>query len=128
MKKIIRLTESDLIKLVNRVIKEQEFDYDMERSFGGRRGETEPEISFDKNLYMIANKNDEEVSEFLSNIPEETKFISIVDCEFADFNGVDLCSTEIYMVRITGTPTNFKSQNYPCLSEEIGEGFYSLNI
>lgn len=126
MKKIIRLTESDLIKLVKKVINEQEFDYDMVSSFAGRKRSEGPKTSQIENALIIEDKTDEEVSEVLSDIPSDLMFLSIKDCEFADFNGVDLCSSNLIMLRIIGTPSNFKVQNYDCIENEMDDGFYAL--
>jgi hypothetical protein len=38
MKKVIRLTESDLVRLVKRVVKEQEFDRELSRAPKGILG------------------------------------------------------------------------------------------
>lgn len=106
MKKIVRLTESDLVGLIRRIIKE---DVDNQE---------------DK-LILIRNESSEAVQELLNNLPETIKFLAITDCEGADFSGIDMCSfPELLVVNLKGTPNNFEDVvecDYYTLSDNMFE-------
>jgi hypothetical protein len=107
-KKIIRLNENDLIRLVKKVrkvIREQQ-EMDMEMDVEKR---DEPFQEMDENFAQIANCSADEVSEFLSSLPNSVSFVAIRNCEFADFdgfNGEDY--PELKAVNLKGTENNFE--------------------
>jgi hypothetical protein len=108
MGKIIRLTESDLTRLVRRVIKEQE-ENDMEHE----------EQYTTRSLLMLRNKSANVVSRHLNNLSDKIKFIAIINCEYADFSGVDICGLpKLVFVNLKGTENNFEEQGYECNIEE----------
>jgi hypothetical protein len=48
--------------------------------------------------------------------------LAIIDCDFADFNGVDLCRFDkLKFVTLTNTENNFEEQNYKCARNKIGD-------
>ena len=109
MKKIIRLTESDLTRLVRRVIKEQYQENDTEHR-----------------QLMLQNESADVVSEHLNNLSDSIRFIAIFNCEYADFSDIDLCSMRnLAFVNLAGTDNNFDEQDYECV-EEFGQGLYAL--
>ena len=111
MKKVIRLTESDLVRLVKNVIKEQKEETLREMI------QREPEAKVDlskKHYVFIQNASEKLVNKVLSllrgidELNGEIKFMSIQDCEGADFSGANICSLYGLMsVSTKGTPNNF---------------------
>ena len=84
-KKIMRLTESDLVRLVKKVVNEQD-EY----------GVDEPHYTFDREfgLVLLVGGNSKQVRKILKNLPNTLKYLALRDCDFADFEGIDLCSFE----------------------------------
>jgi hypothetical protein len=77
---------------------------------------------------MIKDKPSEVIQRLLSilHLLTELEFLSIVDCESADFSGVDICGLpELAFVNLQGTENNLEEQGYKCIGEEFG-GIYSL--
>ena len=109
MKKIVRLNENDLNRLVKKIIKEG----------SGLKVEN------DGARVVIKNGKREDVSKFLSNLTEETGVIMIHDCEYADFSGVDLCEFKnMYMLNLKNTPSNFEEKTPSgCWVKENFEGY-----
>ena len=115
-KKIMRLTESDLVRLVKKVIKEQD-DY----------GVDEPHYTFDReNGYvLLVGGNSKQVRKILKNLPHTLKFLALRDCDFADFDGIDLCSfNDLKNVNLIGTENNLEEQGYECLDQWDEDGQY----
>lgn len=100
MAKLIRLTESDLKRLVKRVIKEQQVERD-------EQGELE--FEFNDKMVLLKDMDKEQVQNYLSKLPESLIFLAIVNCEGADFSDVDICSLQnLHFVNLRGTPNNFE--------------------
>ena len=116
MPKIVRLTESDLTRLVKKIVKEQA-DNTLD----------EPHYQFDRKLGMILLRgaHSRQVKKILSNLPTNLTWLAIADCEFADFNGVDLCSfPDLKNVNLIGTENNLEEQDYECLDKWDERGQY----
>ena len=117
MKKVIKLTESDLTRLVRKVIKEQQDEMTM--------GYEEKDTT--RRQLMLQNKSADVVSKYLNDLSDEIRFIAILDCEYADFSGIDVCDIEkLAFVNLIGTDNNFEEQGYECV-EQMGEGFYYIS-
>jgi hypothetical protein len=115
-KKIMRLTESDLVRLVNKVIKEQD-EY----------GVDEPHYTFDREfgLVLLVGGNSRQVRKMLKNLPNTLKYLALRDCDFADFEGIDLCSfDDLKNVNLLGTENNLEEQGYECLDKWDEDGQY----
>ena len=115
-KKIMRLTESELVRLVIKVIKEQD-EY----------GVDEPHYTFDaENGYvLLVGGNSRQVRKMLRNLPDSLKFLALRDCDFADFDGIDLCSfNDLKNVNLIGTENNLEEQGYECLDQWDEDGQY----
>ena len=115
-KKIMRLTESDLVRLVNKVIKEQD-EY----------GVDEPHYTFDREfgLVLLVGGNSKQVRKILKNLPNTLKYLALRDCDFADFESIDLCSFEdLKNVNLLGTENNLEEQGYECLDQWDEDGQY----
>lgn len=100
MKKIVRLTETELVRLVNRVIKEQE---------DGIEVDDNEVVEVSDRFVRIKNASSDTVQRVLSDIPKGVYFIKIQNCESADFSDADICSlVRLIMVTISNTPSNFE--------------------
>jgi hypothetical protein len=112
MKRIVKLTENDLTRIVRRVIKEQEMD-------GEENNEGVLEIT--EKIILLDGASEETVSKVLSNLTGSERFIAILRSEYADFSGIDLCSfSELNIVNLKGTENNFEEQDYDCSSTGLG--------
>ena len=112
MKKTIRLTESDLIKLVKRVIKEQE--------------DVPGIVELNNRMVFLKGAESSVVQRVLNNLPNTIKFIAIVKSENADFSNVDMCSfPELVSLSLIGTPNNFLD-NVSCEIYEIDDSIYEF--
>lgn len=119
MKKI-RLTESELIKFVKRIIKEQEMSNNDEelKMFMEKRDTREVEFE---------NKDSHFVSQILKNLPPNIERISLINCEMADFSDIDMCEfPSLTMVDLSGTKNNFEKMDYVC-SREIGNNKFTFS-
>ena len=115
-KKIMRLTESDMIRLVKKVIKEQD-EY----------GVDEPHYTFDREfgLVLLVGGNSKQVRKILKNLPNTLKYLALRDCDFADFEGINLCSfDDLKNVNLIGTENNLEEQGYECLDKWDEDGQY----
>ena len=120
MKRIVKLTERDLTRLVRRVIKEQQ----MELQFPTPKQRKKP-YQEDRGQLMLKGDSAEEVSEKLSELSENIRFLAILDCEYADFSDIDMCSfSNLYFVNLKGTDNNFEEQGYECFFD-MGNSLYS---
>ena len=81
----------------------------------------------EKTFQKITNASKREVDIFLENLPENTKFIQISDCEYADFSSIDICSfPKLVFMSLKGTKNNFEEQNYDCPFLKSGNGVYDF--
>ena len=112
-KKIVRLTESDMIRLVKKVIKEQYDDRDL--------------VINPTYTVLIRGKSSRQVKRLISNLKENISFLAILDCEYADFSDINLCEyPRLVGVRLAGTPNNLEETQDNCY-EEIMESQYMFN-
>lgn len=112
MKKVVRLTESDLIKLVKRVIKEQE--------------DVPGIVEFNNRMVYLKGAESSVVQRVLNNLPKTVKFVAIRESENADFSDIDMCSfPELLSLTLIGTPNNFLD-NVSCEIYEIDDSIYEF--
>jgi hypothetical protein len=115
MKKIVKLTERDLTRLVRRVIKEQQ-----EENNDGI-------VELTEQLILLDGASEKTVSKILNRLPKSIKFLSIVNSEYADFSNIDICSyPRLVMVNLNGTDSNFEEQGYEC-TEGMGRSMYTID-
>ena len=106
MKRIIRLSESDLVGLVNKVIKEQK-----KEKFANKFNYKE-----DVGSLLIRFADSKYVQEILNQLPKNIKFLAINDSEYADFSGINICDyPELLFVNVKGTENNLEELNFDCL-------------
>jgi len=126
-RKIVRLTESDMIRLVKKVIKEQYDDNDFEfnTKFVNDRGDLKQEHT--DSMVLIQGKSSRQVKRVISNLSEKIAFLAILDCEYADFSDINLCEyPKLVSVRLVGTPNNLEETQDNCY-EEIMKSQYAFN-
>jgi hypothetical protein len=111
MKKIVRLSESDMVRLVKKIVKEEKYDFT----------EKHYEYDTDRGRVFLMGSSSKFVKKVLNNLPPNLTFLAIIDCDFADFDGVDLCYyAMLQAVRLVDTENNFEEQNYECIRGNMG--------
>jgi hypothetical protein len=91
-------------------------------------GLDEPHYKFDKELglVLLVGASSRQVKKVLKNLPDSLKYLSFKDCDFADFDGIDLCSfPTLRNVNLMGTENNLEEQGYECLDKWDEDGQYS---
>ena len=116
----MRLTESDLVRLVKKVIKEQILD----RGLGG--DVHRPVVEFNEKFVMVQKGDSQVVSRVLNSLPETVQFIAFLDCEYADFSNVNLCDYPKLSVNLKGTENNLEETQDGCY-ENIMDSLYNFN-
>jgi hypothetical protein len=123
-RKIMRLTESDLVRLVKRVVKEQYDDNDFEFNTKIRNDRGDLEHEHNDSMILLKNKSSKQVNRLLSNLSENVKFIAIVNCEYADFSEINLCEySNLMIVNLQGTPNNLTETQDECYESVTDEMF-----
>ena len=98
MKKVVRLTESDLTRLVRKVIKEP--------------------------IVILEGKSSIYVQKVLRNLPPNVITIALKFCEGADFSEIDVCEfPKLLYVLLKDTPNNFE-EYVNCEYEKAGDDKY----
>jgi len=134
MKKIVKLTEADLARIVKRVIREQN-DNDMDELEGFvdhlRNNRDQMDVvksdMTDDRFFHVEGADRRTANQLLKNFLKvsrgRARFIAFIDCEEVDFSGIDLCQyPELVFVNLPGTPNNFEETQNDCY-EKVGEGY-----
>jgi len=134
MKKIVKLTEADLTRIVKRVIREQD-DNDMDELEGFvehlRNNRDQMDVvksdMKDDRFFHIEGADRRTANQLFKNFLKvsrgKARFIAFINCEEVDFSGVDLCQyPDLVFVNLPGTPNNFEETQNDCY-EKIGEGY-----
>ena len=120
MKKVLRLTESDLVRLVKKVIKEQVEDDD--RPLNSKK------FMFDDNILVLKGASSKTIQHYLSQLPDTIRFIAIVNGESADFSDVNICGfDELYLVNLMNTPNNFED-TVDCDYDKVTDFMYDFDV
>ena len=120
MKKVIRLTESDIIRIVKKVIKEQVEDDD--KPLNSKK------FMFDDNVLLLKGASSKTIQHYLSQLPDTIRFIAIVNGESADFSDVNICGfDELYLVNLMNTPNNFED-TVDCDYDKVTDFMYDFDV
>jgi hypothetical protein len=131
-KKIMRLTESDLARLVKKIIKEQENKPTLWELL---QMEENAVVDFTKQPGFVTVKNASlkivnEVLEKLGVINDDiakVEYLTIANCEGADFSNVNLCEfPKLRFVQLKGTPNNLEETQDDCYYN-LGPGMFEFN-
>jgi hypothetical protein len=116
MKRILRLSESDLVGLVNKVIKEQ------------KNEKLKTKFTYSESGSMVIEYADSKyIKTILSQLPKDILFLAIINSQFADFDGVNLCDyPNLQFINLRGTKNNLDSQNIDCF-EKITDFHWDRN-
>ena len=80
--------------------------------------------------FTLKNKSARVVRNFLNSLSTEfieTKFITLSNCEYADFSGIDICGLpKLAYIRLPNTKNNFEEQGYECVIDVEGD-FYQID-
>ena len=126
-KKIMRLTESDLVRLVKKVIKEQYDDNDFEFNTEVRDDKGDLEHMHSDWMVALKGKSAKQVQRLLSNLTENIAYLAILDCEYADFSDFNLCDfPKLRFVHLKGTPNNLEETQDECYNN-LGPGMFDFN-
>ena len=134
MKKIVRLTESDLARIVKRVIKEQHYnDDDMDELEGfvnhlvNNRDQMDVIKHMTNEALRVEGADKRTANHLLKNFLKSSKgkarFIAFQNCEGIDFSNVDFCQyPDLAFINLSGTPNNFEETQDNCY-EKVGDGY-----
>jgi hypothetical protein len=134
MKKIVKLTESDLVRIVKLVIKEQgDNDIDELEGFVDHLRDNRDQLDViksdmrDDRFFHVEGADRRTAKQLLKNFLKvsrgKARFITFIDCEEVDFSGIDLCQyPDLVFVNLPGTPNNFEETQNDCY-KKIGEGY-----
>jgi len=134
MKKIVKLTEADLVRIVKLVIREQDDnDIDELEGFVDHLRDNRDQLDViksdmrDDKFFHVEGADRRTVKQLLKNFLKvsrgKARFITFIDCEEVDFSGIDLCQyPDLVFVNLPGTPNNFEETQNDCY-KKIGEGY-----
>ena len=116
MKRILRLSESDFVGLVNKVIKEH------------KNEKPKTKFTYSESGSMVIEYADSKyIKTILSQLPKDILFLAIMNSQFADFDGVNLCDyPNLQFINLRGTKNNLDSQNIDCF-EKITDFHWDRN-
>lgn len=84
---------------------------------------TDSASNFELGTVLIKNKNKKDVMRQLEALPKNVKFLSIINCESADFSKINLCDFEnLISVNLSGTPNNLQEHS-ECASKIYGNQY-----
>ena len=134
MKKIVKLTENDLSRIVRRVIKEQDDDNieDFINHLGNNRSQLNVVKSDmkDDRYFHIEGGDTRTATQLLKNYiklsKHKSRYIAILNCEGVNLSNIDFCEcSNLNFVNLKGTPNNFEETQNDCYTK-IAEGMYDF--
>ena len=126
----IATSKESIDQVFDFLMNEEKGDEEMDESFGNKIFESRYSDSLSVNTSIkLHRKSSKVVKNFLNSLSTEfieTKFITISDCEYADFSDIDICGLpNLAYINLRGTENNFNEQGYGCAFEE-GNSFYVI--
>lgn len=77
----------------------------------------------------LKNGDKNEVSELLSNLPTDTQFLALIDCEYADFSDIDLDNfNDLVFINLDSTPNNLLKTNSHSFKHDGGSFYVTKNM
>jgi hypothetical protein len=122
MKNVVRLTESDLVRLVKKVLNEQP-----ENNYNDISDLPENKKNLTKLMVLLDGANARSIDKVLPKLSQDTRFISFINCEYADFSKVDLCEfPDLVTVFLRNTPNNLEETQGDCF-EKLMDSLYDFD-
>lgn len=82
-----------------------------------------------KHLGYLKNGDKNEVSELLSNLPTDTQFLALIDCEYADFSDINLGDfNDLIFINLKSTPNNLLKTNGHFFEHDEGSFYRTKNM
>ena len=82
-----------------------------------------------KHLGYLKNGGKDEVDELLSNLPTDTQFLALIDCEYADFSDIDLGDfNDLTFINLKSTPNNLLKTNGHFFEHDEGSFYRTKNM
>jgi hypothetical protein len=123
MKKVIRLTESELVETIKKGLKSIKVK-PIEEYTPSNPYERKIKIG-DREVYLH-NVDANTVQEVLNDLPKDLNVLGVKNCEGADFSNVNLCDNPyLHIVVVKGTPNNFE-ETIDCEYINYGGGVYDF--
>ena len=121
MKKIIRLTKSELVEVIkksSKMITVKRIDkYTPSNPY-------ERQIQVGDNEVVLKNVDTNTVQEVLRDLPKSIRILGILYCEGVDFSDSNICDLpKLLIVNLIGTPNNFEEKvncEYEILNSSLG--------
>ena len=77
----------------------------------------------------LKNGDKNEVSDLLSNLPSDTQFLALIDCEYADFSDIDLGDfNDLVFINLESTPNNLLKTNGHSFKHDVGSFYVTKNM
>lgn len=77
----------------------------------------------------LKNGDKNEVSELLSNLPTDTQFLALIDCEYADFSDINLDDfNDLVFINLESTPNNLLKTNGHSFKHDGGSFYVTKNM
>ena len=77
----------------------------------------------------LKNGGKDEVDELLSNLPTDTQFLALIDCEYADFSDIDLDNyNDLVFINLDNTPNNLLKTNSHSFKHDGGSFYVTKNM
>jgi hypothetical protein len=85
--------------------------------------------SAENGLVYLKNGDKDEVSDLLSNLPSDTTYMALLDCERADFSDIDLKDFKrLAFINLKGTPNNLLKTNGHSFIHDDGAFYVTKNL
>ena len=81
---------------------------------------------FNEKMVLVNGGSEDVVNKVLMSLPKGVRFLSLINCDGADFSNVDICGfPKLYYVNLKNTPNNFE-EVVDCDYQMLGSSVYDL--